>query len=141
MGNLTTFQKLVIVALAWLLLSGGAIGVKAPIPDPGFRALLTFNEPNRSAMTAGQKQIFDSTAIPAYLDAHCVKDKTNTPEWRLWSDATTPKDDQPIWQKLMAIARGKGQWVVVGDGRSGTSEAWPADEAAMLTLLQKHGGK
>jgi hypothetical protein len=138
--------KLIPIAFAlWLAfaapqMQGCSIGGGAPISDTGFRALLTYDEANRSSLSPGQKQIYDSIAIPAYLDAHCVKDKTNTPEWRLWSDAETPKDDQPIWQKLMAIAKGKKQWVVVGDGRSGTSQEWPADEAAMLALLKKFEG-
>ena len=120
--------------ISWIL------PASAPISDPGFRVLLTYPESNRGNLPPGQKQIYDSTAIPAYLDAHCVKDAKNAPEWRLWPDTETPKEDQPIWQKLMKLANGKGAMVIISDGRRGTIQPWPADEAAMLALLKKYGG-
>lgn len=138
MSNLTTAQKLVIVAIAWLLLRGGAIGGDpSPIPEAGMRVLVTFPEATRDQLPAGQKALLQSPTLRDYLDANCVKDG-----WRIWKDDTDPKNESEVWQKLMGFAKGKGGWVVAGNGKRGVNQALPADEKALTGLLDPlRGGK
>lgn len=114
----------------------------APISDEGFRVLLTFKEQDRGSLPPGQKGILESSDLRAWLTQHCAKSPDGVPEWRVWPDAATPGSDQPIWQKMMQVAqrdsKGSGQWMVVSNGKTGVSAPWPADEAALMTVLQKY---
>ena len=109
--------------------------ITAPIPDPGLRVLITYPEATRDSLPAGQKALLQSSTIRAYLDQNCVKDENGTPEKRIWKDDADPKNESVIWQKLMAIAKGKGAWVVAGNGKQGVNQALPADEQSLIKLL------
>lgn len=111
----------------------------APIPDPGLRVLVTFPEATRDALPAGQRALIQSPTLRAYLDQHCVKDDAGVPEARIWKDDTDPKNESVVWQKLMALAKGKGTWVVAGNGKRGVNQALPADESSLIKLLDPLG--
>lgn len=130
----------VLLALGMALSSGGAAIGTAPIPDVGFRVLITYPDATRDQLPAAQKTMLASTTLRAYLDTHCVKDTNGIPEWRIWSDDQNPANESAIWQKLMPLAKGKGLWVVAGDGTHGVNQAAPADEATLIALLASAGG-
>ncbi len=136
MSNLTTTQKLVVLAIAWLLLSGGGSigGDPSPIPDAGMRVLVTFPEATRDQLPAGQKALLQSPAFRDYLDKNCVKEDAGA-GWRIWNDDTDPKNESATWQKLMGIAKGKGAWVVAGNGKRGVNKPLPADEKSLTAIL------
>lgn len=128
-----------LVAAALLLLAGAPAGGKSPIADPGLRVLITYPEATRDTLPAGQRAILDNSELRGWLDAHCVK-TGGVPEWRIAPDNEIFGADQPIWQKLMALARGKGAWLLVSTGKSGVNEPLPADLSALQAILNRYGG-
>lgn len=111
----------------------------SPITDAGLRVLITFDETSRGNLPVGQKRILDSTDLRAWLDAKCVKTSDGRPEWRLWPDDTAAADS-PTMGKLLDIARGKDQWLVIADGTRGTSEALPPTLEDLTAKLETYGG-
>lgn len=135
---------LVILGIGLLLMASSSSvpgTVTAPISDPGFRALITYPEAMRDQLPIGQKQMLTSTDLRAWLDANCVKNAAGKEEWRIWPDDADPKNEGDVWKRLMPLAKGKGMWVVAGNGKQGVNQKAPEDAAAMIKLLEPLAAK
>lgn len=110
----------------------------SPIPDIGFRVLITYSNDSKSSLSRDQLAIIDSSDLREWLDAHCVKDAQNVPEWRIWASEIQTNPDQPIWQKLMGLERKSEPWITISTGRTGFSGPLPANEAETIKLLEKY---
>ena len=126
MQNLTTTQKLLILALAWFVLSGGSIGGVAPPFKTDTLSVLVVEETDEATLKS-----------EAAIDA--VKDAVTQAKGRyrrLDKDQTDlSKDD--LWVQDAWKAKGETvPWVVGATPRSGVSKALPVDsrEAAVGTL-------
>jgi hypothetical protein len=47
----------------------------------------------------------------------------------------------PIWEKAMARPRTTVPWLIISNGVTGYEGPLPANKAAMMELLGKHGGQ
>ncbi len=111
----------------------------APIPYPGFRVLVVFDQNAGAAkLTKSQYNELYGAEVANYLNAKCVKDAKGQPEWRIW-DAATPLANAPeIWRQAMGRTRTSLPWIVVSDGISGFEGPLP-DGGGILPLLKKWG--
>lgn len=142
MNDKGTWLWIALIVLLLGLRSGCNInpGPPAPIRDAGLRVLITYDEANRGNLPTGQKRILDSTALRAWLDAHCTTADKGGHGWRIWPDSADASNDDPVMAKLLAVAKDKNEWLVVSDGNRGTSQALPPDEPALMTVLEPYGG-
>jgi len=115
-----------------------------PIPNEGFRAMIIYeNNPKTEAerMPPSQQAILGSPVIRSYLDSKCAKGQDGkTPEWRMVEQHDDLSNESNIWKLAMALPRASVPWIVVSDGKRGTSEPLPKTEAETLALLKKYGG-
>lgn len=110
----------------------------SPIPESGFRVLITYDNASKGSLPRDQLAILDSTDLRAWLDAHCIKDAQNAPEWRIWASEMQVNPDQPIWQKLIGLPRKSEPWITISTGKTGFSGPLPANEAETIKLLEKY---
>lgn len=112
-----------------------------PIPPAkGFRVLFVVEK--NDPLTKEQLNIWNSTAIKAYLREKCTKDGTQ-PAFRFW-DKDTPKDGElDVWKSLWAASgsaltiTGLPAIIIVTD-QVGDTVRWPATEAETLALLKRY---
>lgn len=110
----------------------------SPIPDVGYRVLITYSNATKSSLPREQLATLDSYELREWLDSHCVKDAQSVPEWRIWATEVQINPDQPIWQKLMGLERKSEPWIIISNGRTGFSGPLPANEAETIKLLEKY---
>lgn len=110
----------------------------SPIPDQGFRVLITYSNASKPSLSKDQLAIIDSSDLREWLDSHCIKNAQSVPEWRIWASEIQVNPDQPIWQKLMGLERKSEPWIIISTGRSGYSGPLPANEAETIKLLEKY---
>lgn len=94
-------------------------------------------------MTKGQLDVLSSTAVRAYLNAHCGKDADGRPAWRSWPIDVDPKGESETWQKAWEATKatlGPLPQVVIFRGNKGEALPMPDSEDGLLDLLKKHGG-
>lgn len=112
-----------------------------PVVDTGFRVLIVFDNSSKASLPREQLAAIDSLDLRAYLNSHCIKAANGAPEWRITAATTQFSDDQPIWKKAMALPRTSLPWLVVSNGKEGESIPLPANEAALMEVITKYGGK
>lgn len=110
----------------------------SPIPDQGFRVLITYSNSSKSSLPKDQLAVLDSTDLRAWLDSHCIQNAQSVPEWRIWASEIQVNPDQPIWQKLMGLERKSEPWIIISTGVTGYSGPLPANEAETIKLLEKY---
>lgn len=132
-----------VIALVLLLIFTNQAGPLIPVVPPpvsvdGLRVLVIYDEAAESTMPRSQQEILNSPTIREWLDSHCARDATGTPEYRFWplAVAAAVADDQPIWQQLAKLERKSVPWLIAVDGRKYFSGPLPADEAATMKVLE-----
>lgn len=115
-----------------------------PITDAGFRVLIVYeNNPADplSIISKEQQGALGSLKVREYLDRKCVKGKDGkTPEWRIFDKDQSMTGETKVWQDAMKLPRNVIPWIVISDGKAGTSQPLPATETELLALLKKYGG-
>lgn len=114
-----------------------------PIPGAtGLRVLFVYE--SSANMTREQLNVLNSTAVRAYLNAHCAKDAKGRAEWRSWDKDVDASKESDVWRRLWAATKpnlGPLPQVVVVTDQAGETFPLPATEADLLALLQRYGGK
>jgi len=122
---------------------GGIVVPANPLPPIplGLRVLILEESSERGKLPIPQLSAMTSEAVRTYLDAKAAKN------WRLLDDdfeSASLTNESQSWRDWYAKAKTDGKdklpWLLVGNGKSGESRAFPANEAEMLALLQKYGG-
>jgi len=131
-GNLTTTQKLVVLAIAWLLLSGGSIGGgTAPFKTDVLSVLVI--EESTPGENANAPAWINSTKAGGIRD---YVENTRKGKFRL-IDQHNPTDlASQEWKDAMAVKRDSVPWIVAAGPKSGFSKALPATAAETLKLLE-----
>ena len=150
--NLTFLTVVVLLALAFANSQGYLSGILSlshpPIPGDGFRVLILEQTSDRHKLPA--KQVTAMLSHKPYLNAKCAK-VDDTPEWRMVDVDSDMEFASDLWTQAHAKAKsdsgfdesGKldAPWLIVSNGRAGTSQPFPADADTYLEILQKYGGK
>lgn len=110
---------------------------EAPIPEPGFRVLITFE--TGTVLTASQQSILYGKTVREYLDSHCVVDPDGkTRGYRIWDKDTVADGDFPVWKTAFNRPRKSIPWVLISNGKTGFEGPLPANPTDMLALLKKY---
>ena len=150
--NLTLLSVIVLLILAFLNSQGYLSGVlqigSPPIPGDGFRMLILEETSDRHKLPA--KQLTAMLSHKSYLNEKCASIE-GTPEWRMIDVDADMEFASDLWKQAVDIAKEDSgynathtlaaPWLIVSNGRSGTSEPFPADADTYLEILQKYGGK
>lgn len=117
-----------------------------PAPGDGFRFLAIRDEQEFPSLPKVQRDTWQTSEVERYLDAKCVK-VGSTPEYRWFDDDYTAEQVKlagGVWPEWYAVAlrdsNGKRPWIVVSNGKSGVSQAYPED-GKLLPILKKYGGE
>ncbi len=122
----------------------------SPLPVPGLaeglRVVLVSETSAR--LPAAQAAALDSARVAEYLNAHCAKDASGRASWRLYDPDVTLAREDPTMASLWAACLPKVRApdarlpvVFIFNGPAGFPVPLPADEAGLLDLLQRYGGK
>jgi hypothetical protein len=110
--------------------------VKPPFECEGLHVLVIEDETARKSMTSKQIAAFEGADVRDWTDKNAKEflvldkdaDKASMSKWT--------KDAWEVYEK----AEGKKlPWVVLSNGKTGTSEAYPANPADAIALLSKYG--
>lgn len=128
-----------------------------PVPvSEGFRfiAIGEFDSKVRAGWPADLRVAWESPKSREYLTRKTQRDPDGkTPGWRFWDDdysdsqlANISKDWQTLYARAKADrakAGGKDDdpWVLIVNSTAVASQAFPANEAALLELVKKYGGE
>jgi len=96
-------------------------------------------------LTPAQQAVFFSPAVADWLNAHCFADGS-TKAWRRWDARVTTGDLETAgWRAAATLVRTDPRplpkIVIFDDARQVASEPLPDDEARVIDLLEKYGGK
>jgi hypothetical protein len=92
---------------------------------------------DRGNLSREQREILDSPTIQLWLNTNCPN------RWRILDDdipAVELARSSKVWQDAFAVAK-KGDklpWIVISNGKKGTSEVLPANVQSTLELLDKY---
>lgn len=117
----------------------------APIPEPGFRVLIRYQDTDLINYTAGQRAAIQSSKeIRDYLESHCVAGPSANgwKEYRIYDDDVKDKmsGESTIWQNAMKRPAKSLPWLVISDGKTGYEGELPKDFDETMKLLKKYGG-
>ena len=111
--------------------------IPAPIPDAGFRVLITYET---GSVTAKQKQVMMAKEVRDYLNAKCAMGLDGkTKEWRMWDKDTDPSGDSKLWQAAFARPKASYPWILISNGKDGHEGSMPETIPDMLNMLKKYG--
>ena len=114
----------------------------APIPEDGFRVLIVYETSELSKYKEAQRSILFSGPFRTYLDDVCVSGTGGRKEWRIWDkDISGLENESKTWQNAMKLERKSLPWIVISNGKTGTSEALPGTLGETLGLIQKYAPK
>ncbi len=107
----------------------------APIKEPGFRVLISYD----SAL--GVPDMVNAKVVRDYLFKNCVRSADGkTVEYRIW-DITVPITNAPkLWQDAFARPKKSIPWILISNGKTGYEGLLPTTTEELLTLLKKYGG-
>jgi len=126
-------NTIILLLLLFVVLRGGG-GSSAPFPADKLSVLIVESTEARSSMPAMQTAARDSTVWRAYVDG-------KQGQWRVLDDQTNI-DKEADWVKSgMAVKRDSLPWVVVSDGKRGSSEPLPPDLDSLLAKIKETGGQ
>lgn len=133
------------IAIIGLLLYA-AFQHNGPLPDPGgpiigkgMRVLIVEETANRSKLPGEQAAILSSGLVEDYLNAHCVKEESGKPAWRIWDKDTSTTNEAKFWQDAMQRKHDSLPWIIVSKspGR-GFEGKLPLNVDSTLELLKKY---
>ncbi len=91
-------------------------------------------------MTAKQRSVLTSQTVRSYLNSHCVKGPDGkTPEYRILDKDADLSREAIHWQNAIKL-KTSTPWIVISNGKSGTSEKLPDSVDATMELLKRYGG-
>jgi len=127
-------KTIILLLLLFLVLRGGGGGSSAPFPADKLSVLIVESTEARSTMPAAQTAARDSTLWRAYVES-------KGGQWRVLDDQTNI-DKEADWVKAgMAVKRDSIPWLLVSDGKRGSSEPQPPDLDSLLAKLKETGGQ
>lgn len=109
----------------------------APIAEAGYHVLIVYDNATKESLPKPQIAALDSRELRDWLKAHCDKMPDGTQGWQIVPSIAQFADDQPMFKASMA-KRPSDLCVIVSNGKTGTAAPFPADEAALMTLLNKY---
>lgn len=138
-------NKLALLLIVGLLVYA-AVQKQGPAPEPvgpiigkGMRVLIVEETANRSKLPAEQSAILTSGSIQDYLNAHCAKEDSGKPAWRILDKDTDTANEAKFWQDAMSRPHPELPWIIVSrsPGR-GWEGKLPVNTDATLELLKKY---
>lgn len=152
-------SQLIVVVVAWVLCFGApqlpdlavpnwigrviSIGEPSPFAEPGVHVLITYDNKSEEALPKAQHAALNSVALREWLIANCAKTPTGGQGWQIVDKLLKFPADMAMWQPLMDKPRPSEPWLYVGDGKRGNGvdgQPFPADEAALMAILQTYAG-
>ena len=133
MSSLTTAQKLVIVVIAWLLLSGGSVGSSAPFKTNIFRVVILHDSAKVGSVPAWVNGA-DESAVRGWVEKHGGEFRLLDPS----NDDRTKLSD--VWKEAIAVKHESLPWIAGATQRRGISEALPDKREDALNHLAPLGG-
>lgn len=115
---------------------------KPPFPSDGFRVLILEETEDRASLPLSQSTILFSPIIRDYLINNTARDAKGYPGYRIWDDDfTNLQYEQQVWKDAYEAAKRDSQgtlpWIVISDGKRGTSQPLPANVDETLALLRQ----
>ena len=138
MSNLTTAHKLMVLAFAWLLLSGGGIASAPPPFKADKLCVLIVHE--------GEDRDDGPKDLPLILNGQTpgtVRGIVSAAggEFRAVDVSNPPVRDAQWVQDAFTVSRQSLPWIVASNGRRGVSAPLPATEAEAAALIAPLGAK
>lgn len=115
----------------WALSAGVVPGGSAPFPADKLCVLIVTESSKPNTVTREQLVQINSTAARALVGME---------NFKVYDPDSSPELDMQWALDALAVPRTSIPWLYVSNGRSGYSGPLPANEAALLELLKKHGG-
>lgn len=106
----------------------------APIPEPGFRVLIVYEtaKPNDVPTWLNDGDLW------GFLNSHCVKGPTGTPEFRIIDPQEVVSPLLPIWSKALARGQKSLPWLIVSNGKTGYEGPLPKTKPETMAILAKY---
>ncbi len=105
----------------------------APIPVPGFRVLIVFEQ--QQPHTGEVNAILYGKKTAAYLEATCVGGRAG---YRIYDQNTPMLADLDLWKNAMARPRTSVPWLLISNGVTGFEGPLPKTESEFLELCKKY---
>jgi hypothetical protein len=112
-------------------------------PDPAapLRVLVVYETADLPKMPAAQRALLFDAKVRAALKDRTDKAGPDQRGWNIWDKDTDVSQTAPFWQSAMKRPRAAVPFVHLFKGDKPVYEGpLPADAAAMLDLINKHGG-
>lgn len=115
----------------------------APIVGPGLRVMIVEESGDRTALPTGQQRALSSVVLRTYVRSKS-KEAGNFSNFRLWDKdedlSTEGKEWQDAFNAVKASKDFATPWLVISDGKTGTSVPLPKTFEETLALVKKYGG-
>jgi hypothetical protein len=112
-----------------------------PIAGKGFHVLFIQETHDLTKIPSNQRYIATSEKVAKYCNAKCPKDSVGQPGWRIFDPQQPTEHESSIWQNAMKQPHEPTPWLMVSDGKKGSSRPLPKSLDETMTVLQKYGGR